>query len=119
MLVRKLRSVRTLRIQLGVIELGSSSSDHPVFVREPEDEDEDDQEPVVDFPVDKTFNRLINYIYEQYPDSYPHSDPVVPPRCEFESFFATTDPQLVGRQKLRWYLRAQEITAKTQECMQW
>ena len=92
-----------------------SSSDHPVFVREPEDEDEDDQESVVDFLVDKTFNCLINYIYEQYPDSRPHSDPAVPPRCEFESFFATSDPQSVGRQKLRWYPRVQEITAKTQE----
>ena len=32
-----------------------ASGDHPVFVREPEDEDEDDQESVVDVPVDKTF----------------------------------------------------------------
>ena len=92
-----------------------SSSDLPVFVREPEDEDEDDQESVVDFPLDKTFNCLINYIYEQYPDSRPHSDPAVPPRCEFESFFATSDPQSAVRQKLCWYTRVQEITAKTQE----
>ena len=56
-----------------------ASGDHLVFVQEPEDEDEDDQESVVDFPVDKTFNRFVNYIYEQYPDSCPHSDPLVPP----------------------------------------
>ena len=70
------------------------SSDLPVFVRELEDEDEDDQESVVDFPflVDKTFNCLVNYIYEQYLDSRHHSDSAVPPRCEFESFFATSDP---------------------------
>ena len=68
------------------------SSDHPVFVRKPEDEDEDDLESVHNFPVDKTFNRLVNFIYEQYPDSRPHSDPAVPPRCEFESLFVTSDP---------------------------
>ena len=96
-----------------------SSSDHPVFVRVPEDEDEDYQESVVDFPVDKTFNHHVNFIYEQYPDSRPHSDPAVPPRCEFESFFDTSDPQSVGRQKLQWYPRVQEITDKTKECAQW
>ena len=84
-----------------------------MFVREPEDED--DHEYVVDFPVDKTFNRLVNYIYDQYPDSRPHSDPSVPPRCEFESSFAIADPQSVGCPRLQWYPRVQEITAKTQE----
>ena len=49
-----------------------------VFIREPEDWDEDDQESVLDFPVDKTFNHLVNFIYKQYPDSRPHSDPLVP-----------------------------------------
>ena len=48
----------------------------------------------------------------------PHSDPAAPPRCDFESFFTTSDPQTVGRQRLRWYPRVQEITAKTQECAQ-
>ena len=62
-----------------------ASAGHYVFVRKPEDEDY--QESVLDFPVvDKTFNHLVNYIYDQYPDSRPHSDPSVPPRCEFESF---------------------------------
>ena len=65
----------------------ATSSEHPVFVREPEDEDEDDLESVNEFPVDKTFNRLISFIYDQYPDSRPISDPAAPPRCEFESFF--------------------------------
>ena len=92
-----------------------ASSDHPVFVREPEYEEEDDQESVVEMPVDKTFNRLVNYIYDKYPDSRPHSDPSVPPRCEFESFVATSDPQSIGRHRLRWYPRVQEITLKTQE----
>ena len=70
-------------------------------MQEPEDEDEDNLESIHDFPVDKTFNRLVNFIYEQYPDSRPHSDPAVPPRCEFESFFAISDPQSFGRPKLR------------------
>ena len=78
-------------------------------------EPEDDLESVNDFLVDKTFNCLVNFIYEHYPDSRPHSDSAVPPRCEFESFFATSDPQSAGRQKLRCYPRVQEITAKTQE----
>ena len=87
-----------------------ASGDHPVFVWETEDEDEDDQEFVVDVPVGKTFNRLVNYIYDQYPDSRPHSDHAVPPCCDFELFFATSDPQSLGRQRLRWYPRVQEIT---------
>ena len=40
----------------------ATSSEHPVFVREPEDEDEDDLESVNEFPVDKTFNRLIRIL---------------------------------------------------------
>ena len=93
-----------------------ASVGHQVFVREPEDEDEEDQESVVDFPVvDKTFNKLVHYIYEQYPDSRPHSDPLVPPRCDFESYFAVADPQAVGRPRMRWYPRVQELMAKTHE----
>ena len=88
----------------------ASSSDHPVFVREPEDED--DLESVNDFPVDKTFNRLISFIYDQYPDSRPSSDPAAPPLCEFESFFATSDPQSAVQPKLRWYPRVQKIVAQ-------
>ena len=91
----------------------ASSSDRPVFVREPEDED--DLESVNEFPVAKTFSRLISFIYDQYPDSRPISDPVAPPRCEFESFFATSDPQPAVRPKLWWYPRVQEIVAKTQD----
>ena len=70
---------------------------------------------MLEFPVDKTFNHLVNSIYEQYPDSRPHSDPLVPPRCEFKSFFAVADPQAIGRPRMRWYPRVQEITAKMQE----
>ena len=93
----------------------ATSSDHPVFVQEPEDEDEDNLESVNDFPVDKTFNRLVTFIYEQYPDSRPLSNSAVYPQCEFESFFATSDPQSAVRPKLRWYPRVQEIVTKTQE----
>ena len=97
------QSVRQLSDRL------QASGDHLVFMREPEDED--DQE----FVVDKTFNHLVNYIYEQYPDSRSHSDPSVPPCCDFESFFTIADPQAVGRPRMRWYPWVQEIMAKTQE----
>ena len=94
----------------------ATSSEHPMLVREPEDEDEDDLESVNEFPVDKTINRLISFIYDQYPDSRPISDPAAPPRCEFESFFfGTSDPQSAVGPKLRWYPRVQEIVAKTQD----
>ena len=63
----------------------------------------------------KRVNHLMNFIYEQYPDSRPHSDPSVLPHCEFESFFAISDPQAVGRPRMWWYPRVQEITAKTKE----
>ena len=102
-------SDRSSRVRL------APSSEHTVFVWEPEDEDEDDLESVNEFPVDKTFNRIIHFIYEQYPDSRPLSDPAVPPRCEFESFFATYDPQSAVCPKLQWYPRVQEIVAKTQD----
>ena len=70
--------------QLGYSGSTRASVNQQGFVREPEDED--DQESVVEFPViDKTCNRLVNYICEQYPDSRPHSDPSVPPRCDFET----------------------------------
>ena len=55
-------------------------------MREPEDGNEDDHESVLYFPVDKTFNHLVVFIYKQYQDSRPHSDPSVPLRCDFESF---------------------------------
>ena len=41
-----------------------ASADLQVFVQEPEDEDEDDQESVLYFPVHKTFNHLVDFIYE-------------------------------------------------------
>ena len=72
-----------------------ASVGHHVFVREPEDDGEEDQESVVEFPVvDKIFNKLVHYIYEQYPNSRPRSDPSVPPRCDFESYFAVADLRL-------------------------
>ena len=45
----------------------------------------------------------------------PHSDPSMPTRCDFESYFAVADPQAVGRPRMRWYPRVQAIMAKTQE----
>ena len=33
---------------------------------EPEDKDKDNQESVLYFPVDKTFNHLVDFVYKQY-----------------------------------------------------
>ena len=60
-------------------------------MQEPEDRDEDDQESALYFSVNKTFNYLVDFIYKEYQDSRPHSDPSVPPRCEFESFCGFSD----------------------------
>ena len=65
--------------------------------------------------VDKTFNRLMNYVYEQYEYSRPLSDPAVPPRCEFEDYFAVAEPQLSLRPKLRIYPRVTELVTKNME----
>ena len=56
---------------------------------EPEDKDKDDLESVLYFPMDKTFNHLVDFIYKQYQETHPHSDPSVPLRCEFV-FFAVS-----------------------------
>ena len=71
-----------------------------VFVREPEDEEEDNRDSIGEAPVvDKTFNRLVNYVYDQYDSSRPLSDSTAPPRCEFEDYFVVAEPQSSLRPK--------------------
>ena len=92
------------------------SESENVCVREPEDEEDDDRDSVGDVPVvDKTFSRLINYVYEQYEHSRPLSDPAVPPRCEFEDYFAVAEPQSTLRPKLRIYPHVTELVNKNTE----
>ena len=89
------------------------SESENVCVREPEDEEDDDRDSVGDVPVvDKTFNRLINYVYEQYEHSRPLSDPAVPPHCEFEDYFAVAEPLSSLKPKLRIYPRVTELVNK-------
>ena len=54
-------------------------------------EDEDDRESVTELsPPDKAYNNLMYYIYDRFPHSRPTLAPHLPPRCEFEEFFATS-----------------------------
>ena len=94
----------------------AASGSESVFVREPEDEEEDDRDSIGEAPVvDKTFNRLVNYVYDQYDSSRPFSDPAAPPRCDFEAYFAVSEPQSSLRLKLRLYPRVDELMSKSKE----
>ena len=67
----------------------------------PEEDDEDDQDSIADPPVlDKTYARLIGCIYDRFAHSHPSTSAHVPPRCEFEDFFAVSDPPSTSRQNL-------------------
>ena len=66
-------------------------------------------------PVDKTCDRLFNYVYDQYSESRPLSDPQAPPRCAFEDYFAISDPQASSRIKLHVYPRVDELIAQSQD----
>ena len=63
-------------------------------MRELEDEEEDDRDSIGKAPVvDRTFSRLMNYVYDQYDNSRPLSDSAAHPHCEFEDYFAVAEPQ--------------------------
>ena len=87
----------------------SPSSVHP----EGELEDDDDRASIasVDAVCDKTFARLIAFVYDQYPESRSLSSPSLPPWCGFESLFAVSDPLSSFRPKLRLYPRVSEIVS--------
>ena len=65
--------------------------------------------------VDKTYDRLINYVYGQYSESCPLSDPQAPPCCAFEDYFAISDPRVSSRPKLRVYPRVDELIVQSQD----
>ena len=51
--------------------------------QEPEDEDEDDCDSVFEPQVvDKTLNRLFNFMHDKFVESRPLSDSSAPPRCD-------------------------------------
>ena len=85
---------------------------------EGEEEEEDNRDSVVSasLVLDKTFCRLIAFIYEQYPESPPLSPPSLPPRCGFENIFPVSDPPGSSRPRLRLYPWVGEIVEQTQDC---
>ena len=85
--------------------------------QDPEDEDEDDCDSIVDSQVvDKTYNQLVQYVYEQYDESRPRSDPSSPLLCDFESCFAVAEPHSLSRPRMRVYPRFSELLAQSHEC---
>ena len=93
-----------------------SADPSPVDPAGEEEEEEDDRNSVVSAsPVlDKTFTRLINFVYEQYPESRPLSPPSLP-RCGFENLFAMSDPPGSSRPRLCPYPQVSEIIDQAQE----
>ena len=80
------------------------------FDSQVEDDDDDDMESVADIaPPDKAYNSLMHYIYNRFPHSHPTSAPHLPPRCEFEEFFATSEVTSSTKPNLVIYPRVSEI----------
>ena len=80
------------------------------FDSQVEDDDDDDRESVADIaPPDKAYNSLMPYIYDRFPHSRPTSAPHLPPRCEFEEFFATSEVTSSTKLNLVIYARVSEI----------
>ena len=75
-----------------------------------ESQHENDKDSVVELPPpDKTYARLVEYIYDRFPHSRPASAPRLPPWCEFEGFFAISDSTPASRQNLLLYPRVSEL----------
>ena len=87
-----------------------------VCAQDLEDGEEDKRESVVDSSViDKTYNRLIQYVYDQYDESRPLSDPSAPPCCEFESYFSVAEPQSLARPRMLLYPRVVELVTQSRD----
>ena len=83
----------------------ASEASHPEI-----DDDDEDRDSVAEPPVlDKTLSRLINFIYDKFAHSCPVTDASAPPRCEFEDYFAISDPPTSSCQNLMVYPRVSEI----------
>ena len=85
--------------------LAFKASHHPE-----EDDDEDDRDSVAEPPVlDKTFTRLINFIYDKFAHARHVTNASAPPRCDFEEYFAISNPPTSLCQNLMVYPRVSEI----------
>ena len=80
------------------------------FDSQTDDDDDDDRESIADTtPADRAYNRLVHYIYDRFPHSQPAAAPHMPPRCEFEEFFATSEASSSAKPKLVLYPQVNEI----------
>ena len=80
-----------------------------------DDDDLEDKESVAGAPVDGYFARLVDYIYDQFPHSKPHTAVSVKPRCEYEEFFSVSDPPEPARKFMKLYPRVSEIQSTSSE----
>ena len=65
--------------------------------------------------VDEAYTHLINFVYDQHPESRPLDSPLVPPRCAFEELFTIANSQGSSRPKIRGYPFVEEIVSQTQD----
>ena len=81
-----------------------------------DDDDDEDKERLADPPVlDKTYAKLVEFIYNRFAHSRPSASAQLPPQCEFEEFFAVSDPPSASRQNLMVYPRVSEIINSSAE----
>ena len=59
--------------------------------------------------LDKTFSRLINFIYDRFSHARPVTNTSAPPRCDFEEYFPVSEPPIAARQNLTVYPRVSEV----------
>ena len=91
-------------------EFAKESQSGAGFDSQHEEDDDEDRESVTEIPpLDKAYTRLVQYIYDRFPHSRPSSAPHLPPRCEFEEFFATSDVTPATKQNLLIYPRVSEL----------
>ena len=78
--------------------------------------DDDDRDSVADPPViDRTYARLVSFIHDRFTNSQSSTSAHVPPRCEFEDYFAVSDPPAATRQNLTVYPRVAELVDSSAE----
>ena len=93
-------------------EFAKESQSGAGFDSQHEDDDDEDRESVTEIPpLDKAYTCLFQYIYDRFPHSRPSSAPHLPPRCEFEEFFATSDVTPATKLNLLIYPRVSELVA--------
>ena len=71
--------------------------------------DDEDADSVTASAADHSFVRLSKFFSDRYPESRPLSSPSLPPRCDFQSFFAYTDPLGSSRPHVWLYPRVEEV----------